>query len=136
MADLEKVIKGLECKLNANYDTCKDCKYFEEELAEGNPVFKYFCNRSQIEADALELLKAQEEAKEEVSGTLDKLIKETQDLLSKAPTDFDIVKGIIERSSLRKHFDEAIIETGERIITLRHGADEVDLLFDKEGRIE
>lgn len=60
MADREKVIKGLECKLNANYDTCKDCQYLIEELAEDYPEFEYFCNRSQIEADALELLQAQE----------------------------------------------------------------------------
>lgn len=86
--------------------------------------------------DAIGFLKAKLESEEEVGGTLDKLIKETQDLLSKAHTDFDIVKGIIERSGLRKHFDEATIETGERIITLRQGADEVDLLFDKDGRIE
>ena len=86
--------------------------------------------------DAIGFLKAKLESEEEAGGTLDKLIKETRELLAKAPTDFDVVKGIIERSSLRKHFDEATIETGERIITLRHGADEVDLLFDKDGRIE
>ena len=60
MADIEKTIKGLECKLNANYDTCKDCQYFREELAEDYPEFEYFCDRSQIESDALELLKKQE----------------------------------------------------------------------------
>ena len=60
MTNINDVIKGLECKLNANYDTCKDCQYFGEELAEDYPEFQYFCNRSQIEDDALELLKAQE----------------------------------------------------------------------------
>ena len=59
MTELEKVINGLECKLNPNYDTCKDCQYYGEEFAEDYPDFQYFCNRSQIEADALELLKAQ-----------------------------------------------------------------------------
>lgn len=60
MADWEKVIQSLECKLTAHYDTCKDCPYFSEELAEDYQEFEYFCNRSQIEADALELLKSQE----------------------------------------------------------------------------
>lgn len=126
MAEVKKAINGLEqCVKNKGF--CGPaCPYYAEP---------YGC-RTIMEKDALELLKAQEESREEVSGTLDKLIKETQELLSKAPTDFDIVKGIIERSSLRKHFDESTIETGERIITLRYGADEVDLLFDKGGRIE
>ena len=57
---LEKVINGLQCKLTAHYDTCKDCPYFSEELAEDYPEFEYFCNRSQMESDAIELLKAQE----------------------------------------------------------------------------
>lgn len=34
---LEKVMNGLKCKLTAHYDTCKDCKYFEEELTEDYP---------------------------------------------------------------------------------------------------
>lgn len=129
MDDLrEKAIKGLErCtgEIDCDRETHHNyCPYWN------NGCFEHLIR------DALSLLKEQEEAEEEASGTLDKLIKETQELLSKAPTDFDIVKGIIERSSLRKHFDEATIETGERIITLREGADEVDLLFDKDGRIE
>lgn len=128
MTDLKKVIYSIERCICHVPDACRDCAYDA-----GHPYNE--CVELLLK-DALALLKAQEEAKEEVSGTLDKLIKETQDLLSKAPTDFDIVKGIIERSGLRKHFDEATIETGERIITLRHGADEVDLLFDKDGRIE
>ena len=129
---LEKVIRGLECVICPN-KFCGNCSYF---IRNENDPDTGWCNRDAIYKDALSLLKAHEEAKEEVSGTLDKLIKETQELLSKTPADFDIVKGIIERSSLRKHFDEATIKTGEHIITLRHGADEVDLLFDKDGRIK
>lgn len=127
MADRKEVMTWLKI---CGMGDCSGCCPYRNGEVRASTCYE------QLMTDALSLLKEQEEAEEEAGGTLDKLIKETQDLLSKSPTDFEIVKGIIERSSLRKHFDEATIETGEHIITLRHGADEVDLLFDKDGRIE
>ena len=50
---------------------CKDCPYFSEELAEDYPEFEYFCNRSQMESDAIALLKSLEPrllTMEEITG--------------------------------------------------------------------
>lgn len=127
MTDRKEVVTWLKI---CGMGDCSECCPYRNGGVHASTCYE------QLMTDAFSLLKEQEEAEEEVNGTLDKLIKETQNLLSKAPTDFDIMKGIIECSSLRKHFDETTIETGEHIITLRNGSGEVDLMFDKDGRNE
>ena len=55
MADIEKVIKALECrKKNANMSGCTMCDYFEAIDT------KYHCDLQQIASDAIELLKEQQ----------------------------------------------------------------------------
>lgn len=54
MTDREKVIKGLECCLNADVNDCEmDCPYF-------NDCGGFYSNNTALIADALALLKAQE----------------------------------------------------------------------------
>ena len=50
MADIEKVIKGLECCLTKPEHNCEECPY-EGDEEEGWP-----CKSPQMKADALELL--------------------------------------------------------------------------------
>ena len=91
MADLNETIRGLECKKTPHIDTCADCKYFYEEADSDYLDFQYHCERSQIEADALSLLKTQKEKdelqKEEMKGVdaaFDRIIAGMKGLLAKA----------------------------------------------------
>lgn len=57
MADIEKVIKGLECCASMNGSACRECPYSSECVA-GEATYQ--TGTAHLAADALELLKAQE----------------------------------------------------------------------------
>ena len=57
MAELEKVLKGLECCSAMDGDRCRECPY-AKECEEGESIF--FAGASHLADDALELLKAQQ----------------------------------------------------------------------------
>lgn len=60
MADLEKVIKGLECCLTDDdgYYLCEKCPYAATD--EDRTHVDWSCHKTELRMDALELLKAQE----------------------------------------------------------------------------
>lgn len=61
MIDREKVIKGLECCLNADVNDCEmDCPYF-------NDCGGFYSNNTAVMADAFALLKAQEPCEDWIS---------------------------------------------------------------------
>ena len=61
MPDLEKVIKGLECCSDMDGNKCSKCPYAKE--CEEAPPGAVFVGSAHLCADALELLKAQEQRK-------------------------------------------------------------------------
>lgn len=72
MAELEKVMKGLECCSAMDGEHCRECPY-AKECEEGGFIF--WAGTAHLAADALELLKAQEPKKVKYVRRLTKVMK-------------------------------------------------------------